>query len=217
MLDKDFFDMLELETLDEDGDLEALFALVIDCDLEVLEVDDDLWSVVKLEEEIVLLLDEMDAFEETHLDRPDNDFEVVTVLGEADVCFEVLELNERVDDLVKEELEKPDDDFELVEPGKMADEGNCEQDFVLDRLFEVDERELDLPEVEGLLDVINPEEVILKVGAVVEDLALVFVMLVVAIEEEDLEMVDAMIIEEEVNELAEAETAVKEDIPINED
>lgn len=107
-LDKDFFDMLELETLDEDGDLEVLFALVIDCDLEIVEVDDGLRLVVRLEEEIVLLFDEMDAFEETHLDRPDNDFEVVTVLGEADGCFEVLELNERVD------------------------EGNCEQDFVLD-------------------------------------------------------------------------------------
>ena len=35
-LDEEFFDMLELETLGEDVDLEVLFALVIDCDLEVL-------------------------------------------------------------------------------------------------------------------------------------------------------------------------------------
>ena len=54
-------------------------------------------------------------------------------------------------------------------------------------------------------------------GAVVEDPALVFVVLVVAIEEEDLEIVDAVIIEEEVTELVEAETAVKEDDPVNED
>lgn len=40
-------------------------------------------------------------------------------------------------------------------------------------------------------------------GAVVEDPALVFVLLVVAIEEE-------------VTELVEAETAVKEDVPVNE-
>ena len=38
-----FFDMLELENLDEDGDLEGLFALVIDCCLEVVEVDDGFW------------------------------------------------------------------------------------------------------------------------------------------------------------------------------
>lgn len=83
-----FFDMLELENLDEDGDLEGLFALVIDCCLEVVEVDDGFWWVVKLEEEIFLLLEEMDAFEATHFDRLDEDFEVVTVLGEADGCFE---------------------------------------------------------------------------------------------------------------------------------
>lgn len=53
-------------------------------------------------------------------------------------------------------------------------------------------------------------------GAVVEDPALVFVLLVVAIEEVDLEIVDAVIIEEEVTELVEAETAVKEDVPVNE-
>ena len=54
-------------------------------------------------------------------------------------------------------------------------------------------------------------------GAVVEDPALVFVTLVVALEEEDLEIVDAVFIEEEVTELVEAETAVKEDIPVDED
>lgn len=109
-----------------------LFAPVIDCDIEVVEVDDDFLLVVKLEEEIVLLLDVTDVFEATDLDRPDNDFEAVTLLGEADGCFEVLKLNEPVDDLVKEELETPDDDIKLVEPDKMEDEGNCEQVLVLD-------------------------------------------------------------------------------------
>lgn len=102
------FDVLEPETLDEDDDLEILVVLVAEGDFEVVEVDNGFVLVVKLEGEIVLLLDETDG------------------------DFEIVELNELVDDLVEEELETLDDDFKVIEPDGVDGEDNCVLDFVPD-------------------------------------------------------------------------------------
>lgn len=102
------FDVLEPETLDEDDDLEILVVLVAEGDFEVVEVDNGFVLVVKLEGEIVLLLDETDG------------------------DFEIVELNGLVDDLVEEELETLDDDFKVIEPDGVDGEDNCVLDFVPD-------------------------------------------------------------------------------------
>ena len=51
----------------------------------------------------------------------------------------------------------------------------------------------------------------------VEDPELNFVMLVVGVEEDDLGIVDAVFVEDKVTEVVEAETAVEENVPVNED
>lgn len=185
-LDGDF-DVLKLETLDEDDDLEVLVALVADGDFDVVEVDDFMLEddfrveLVRLDEgdfdELELETLEDDDLAVLVLIVVDGDFEVVEVdngfvlvvklegvnvllLEEADEGFEEVELNVPVDDLVEAELDTLND-FNVVEPDRVEDEDNCELDFVPDWLVAVGEREL---EVEGLLEVINPDEVTLKLG-----------------------------------------------------
>lgn len=145
------FGLLELETEDAD-DLEVLVALVTDGDFEIVRVEDGFVLVVNLEGESVLLLDGMDVFDVAELEERVDDFDV----AELDKCDDEIEVVPVLDEL--------DDDFNVVEPERVEDEDSCELDLVPERLFKVDERELELPGVVGFLDVINPEELTLKLG-----------------------------------------------------
>lgn len=190
-LDEGDFDVLELDTLDEDDDLEVLVVPVADSDFDVVEVDDGFMLEGDFEVELVKRDEgdfdelELETLEEDDLERlvvivVDGDFEVVEVdngfvlvvkldgvkvllLDEADESFEEEELNDPVNDLVEAELDTLDD-FNEEEPDRVEDEDNSELDFVPDWLVAVGERALELPEVEGLLEVRNPEEVTLKLG-----------------------------------------------------
>ena len=145
-------------------------------EVDEMESDEEDWRPVELDEanedfEVITLENVDDDFDVVELGETDEGVEVKVFLDVddcADNDFDSLELDRPEDLPAVAEFNRPDENFDIAEVDELEDgDDPTVMDFVPDILPD-EEGLVGLPEAVGLLDVMKPEEVTLKLEEIYE-------------------------------------------------